>query len=274
VFGTTPITLPIEWEKSKIPGFAVRGSLPNLHGLTAFIVLSHVAARFFPPTESGIAPPQPPGVFRIDHDENFAQTTHLQYQPFKRSPWIGFNWRYDSGLVSGTVPCLAATATCAFSTSVLDAPSTGLADIPSGDVALQNNVTGLPLTADQQFEAGLVCNGVAATPTKQTGTPFVSGSGTVYQICPVNELTSSLVKIPAPFTENDDHNPQRIQPHNLFDLSVGHDNLFNGDRYKWSIRFTVINLSNEVALYNFLSTFSGTHYITPRTETIELGFHF
>ena len=52
---------------------------------------------------------------------------------------------------------------------------------------------------------------------------------------------------------------------NLFDLAVGDDNLFNRDRYKWSLRFTVINLTNKVALYNFLSTFSGTHYVTPRT---------
>ena len=35
-----------------------------------------------------------------------------------------------------------------------------------------------------------------------------------------------------------------------------------------------INVTNKVALYNFLSTFSGTHYVTPRTETAELGFHF
>jgi len=35
--------------------------------------------------------------FRIDHDEKFNQTTHLQYQPWQRGPWVGFNWRYDSG---------------------------------------------------------------------------------------------------------------------------------------------------------------------------------
>jgi hypothetical protein len=62
----------------------------------------------------------------------------------------------------------------------------------------------------------------------------------------------------------------------LFDLGVGDDNLFGGDhRYKGSLRFTVINLINKKALCNFLSTFSGTHfYVTPRTETVELGFHF
>jgi hypothetical protein len=83
-----------------------------------------------------------------------------------------------------------------------------------------------------------------------------------------------LIKVPAPNTENDDHNPPRIASRSLFDLSVGHDNLFHGDKYKWSAQLTVINLANNYALYNFLSTFSGTHYVTPRTLTAELGFHF
>ncbi|MBV8729591.1 MAG: hypothetical protein JO336_07260 [Acidobacteriia bacterium] len=260
VFGTTPITLPIIWDHSKIPGFTIRGNFPEFHGLTAFVVMSHVSARFFPPTVSGIAPPAPPGVFRIDHDEVFGLTAHAQYQPFKRGPWFGFNWRYDSGLVSGFVPCLAATATCSFSTSTADG---GAANIPMGDILLVNNLNGLPLTADQEFEAGLTCNGVAATPTK----PLPS-------ICPASQLGSSLVKIPAPFTENDDHNPQRIARRSLFDLAVGEDNLFKGERYRWSLQFTVINLTNKTALYNFLSTFSGTHYVTPRTATLQLGFHF
>jgi outer membrane receptor protein involved in Fe transport len=61
----------------------------------------------------------------------------------------------------------------------------------------------------------------------------------------------------------------------LFDSSVGDDNLFrSADRYKWSLRFTVINLTNKETLYNFLSTFSGTHFVTPRTYTAEVGFHF
>jgi hypothetical protein len=93
-------------------------------------------------------------------------------------------------------------------------------------------------------------------------------------LCPGSQYSSKYIKIPAPGTENDDHNPPRIAPRNLFDLAVGHDNLFHGDRYRWSARFTVINLANKEALYNFLSTFSGTHYVTPRTLTGEIGFHF
>jgi hypothetical protein len=82
------------------------------------------------------------------------------------------------------------------------------------------------------------------------------------------------VKIPAAGTEDDDHNPPRISQRSLFDLAVGDDNIFHGDHYKWSARVTVINLANNYALYNFLSTFSGTHYVTPRTVTAEIGFHF
>jgi hypothetical protein len=74
--------------------------------------------------------------------------------------------------------------------------------------------------------------------------------------------------------ESDDGNPPRVAPRHLFDLSVGDDNIFRGDRYKWSLQLTAINLTNERALYNFLSTFTGTHYVTPRSYTAELGFHF
>lgn len=82
------------------------------------------------------------------------------------------------------------------------------------------------------------------------------------------------MKIPAAGTENDDHNPPRIAPRHLFDIAVGHDNLFNGDRYKSSARVSVVNLTNAYVLYNFLSTFSGTHYVTPRTVTGTIALHF
>ena len=85
VFANTPITYPIEWASSKIPGYAIRASMPNYHGFTAFVVMSSVAARFFGPQVSGIGTtPSSLGsanVFRIDHDENFNSTIHLQYQP-------------------------------------------------------------------------------------------------------------------------------------------------------------------------------------------------
>jgi hypothetical protein len=247
VLGNTPITFPIEWSRSKIPGFALRGSMPNYHGLSAYIVMSHVSARFFEPQVSGIgAAPTGSEVFRIDHDELFNQTTHLQYQPWKSGPWFSFNWRYDSGQVAGAVPC--AGGNCA--------------NGPNGSDSVVD-VSGI--TPDQQFEAGLFCGGVYATPTMP-----ISPTG----LCPASQYGSKYLQIPAAGTENDDRNPPRIGSRNLFDLAVGDDNLFRGDKYKWSARIAVVNIANTEALYNFLSTFSGTHYVTPRTVTATIGFHF
>ncbi len=50
VVANTPITYPIEWASSKIPGYAMRLTVPNFHGLTAFVITSSVAARFYPPS--------------------------------------------------------------------------------------------------------------------------------------------------------------------------------------------------------------------------------
>ena len=256
VFGATPLTFPIEWHNSKIPAVAGRVSVPNIHGFSALFVFSSVTSRFFNPQLGG-AGAVPPGTggtentpFRIDHDEKFNQTTHLQYQPWKTGPWFGFNWRYDSGLVAGAVPC-AGGQSCGTDATVVD-------------------VSGL--TPDQQFQAGLFCGSVRATPPSAAnplGTP-ISPDG----LCAASQYGSTLVSIPAPGTQSDDHNPQRVAPRHLFDLTVGDDNLFRGDKYKWSLQVTAVNITNRVALYNFLSTFTGTHYVTPRAVTAQIGFNF
>jgi hypothetical protein len=259
VLGNTPITFPIEWHNSKIPGYAGRVSVPDIHGFSALMVFSSVAARFFQPQIGGAGATVATAAglpFRIDHDERFNQTTHLQYQPWKKGPWLGFNWRYDSGLVAGATPCFGENG-------FNDCPgSVVIGGIPNVSMGAAN-VGEIPLSADQEFEAGFTCNGVRATPTSPL--PFN---------CPASQFGSTLIKVPAPSTENDDHNPPRIASRHLFDLALGEDNLFHGDRYKWNLRFTVINLTNDYALYNFLSTFSGTHYVAPRTYTALLGFTF
>ena len=43
---------------------------------------------------------------------------------------------------------------------------------------------------------------------------------------------------------------------------------------KLRVRFSVINLTNKEALYNFLSTFSGTHFVTPRAYQVQVGVTF
>ncbi len=258
ILGATPITFPIDWDRSKITGYAGRVSVPNFHGFTALMVFSAVSSRFFTPQlgGAGATPSAPTGVFRIDHDQKFDQTTHLQYQPWKNGPWIGFNWRYDSGLVAGPVPCAGGNCN-------------------NGPLGSDTVVDTSIISPDQQFQAGLFCGPVRALPSTAAnplGVPISSSLGP--NLCPASQYGSTLISIPAPGTENDDHNPPRIAPRNLFDLAIGDDNLFHTERYKWSAQLTLINLTNKYALYNFLSTFSGTHYVTPRTITAQIGFNF
>ncbi len=259
ILGNTPIFFPIDWHNSKIPGFTLRADVPNYHGLSAFVVMSSVAARFFPPQNAGAGATvgQAGLPFRIDHDEKFNQTTHVQYQvPGRHGVWVGFNWRFDSGLVAGSVPCYNVT-----DPNSLCNPINGGTSITLPDGTPGIDLSGL--TPDQQYQAGLTCDGVSATPT----------SG--FTSCDAAGFKSKLVSIPAPGTENDDKNPPRIAPRSLFDASIGADNLFHSETSRrWSLRLTAVNVADKTALYNFLSTFSGTHYVTPRALTAEVGFHF
>ena len=78
-----------------------------------------------------------------------------------------------------------------------------------------------------------------------------------------------------PANYNPDHSPTRISPRNLFDAAVGWDDLWGKSEGRhWTGKFTVTNLSNVAALYNFLSTFSGTHWVPPRTFQAEIGYVF
>jgi hypothetical protein len=245
IFGSTPITFPIAWHNSKLDGVSVRASVPEYHGLSAFVVLGHINARYFPPQIGGLgATIQTGQPFRIDHDQKFQQTTHLQYQPKKNLPWVSMNWRYDSGLVA--------------SNTNLDNFGDALAF----------------LDADQQAAVGLFCvDSSGAKHTAALNNPLTSSTCNVLSN---GQSTGSAIRIVFPKlgTFDVDHNPTRIAPRNLFDAAVGDDNLFHGDRYKWSLRFTAVNLTNKTALFNFLSTFSGTHFVEPRNYTAELGFHF
>ena len=227
----TPITFPIEWRKSKVDGLAMRFTLTDIHGFSAYTALGHTRARVFGPETGGLLfnSPLNTGVFRIDHDQAFEQTTHLRYQFGKTGPWVAFTWRYDSGMVAGAVPDMAAA---------------------------------LALSADAQQQMGLFCGNVFATLSNRLTS------------CASPDFGATRVRIPAPGTGDDDHNPPRIAPRHLFDLSVGTDNLFHTDRPRYTLRLSGINLSNKAALYNFLSTFSGTHFVSPRAWQAEVGIVF
>ncbi len=230
----TSVVFPIAWQRSKLDGIGARINLTNYKGLSAFIVAGHTRSRYFPPESGGLFfnSDLPGGVFRIDHDQKFQQTTQVQYrfEHWKRlAPYVAFTWRYDSGLVAGSVPDYA---------SALD------------------------LTGDQQAQIGLFCGSTFATATS----PILA--------CGSANRGALRVVIPVDGKENDDTNPPRIAPRHLFDFSVGTDNLLRGEHTKVTLRFSGINISNKVALYNFLSTFSGTHFVTPRAFQVQAGVTF
>jgi hypothetical protein len=115
----------------------------------------------------------------------------------------------------------------------------------------------LTLTPAEQAAAGMSCDGVAAI--AQRG--FTS--------CAPNRISASRLVVPAAGTGDPLNNPTRVAPRHLFDLGIGTDNLLGGDKRKLRLRFSVINLTNVEALYNFLSTFSGTHFVTPRAYQVQ-----
>jgi hypothetical protein len=122
----------------------------------------------------------------------------------------------------------------------------------------------LNLTPHEQVDLGLSCNGVKAT----LANPFNPNT-------PCDVGKSTLLTLPQIGLENDDHNPDRVKPRSLLDIGVGTENLFHAEGKKRFIASVqVINIMNKVALYNFHSTFSGTHFVAPRTVMARFGFNF
>jgi hypothetical protein len=120
----------------------------------------------------------------------------------------------------------------------------------------------LALTPNQQQTVGFYCGSQKAT----IANPITS--------CTLADYGTVFANIPAAGTENDDHNPARIKPRNILDFGVGSDNLFHTDKVRWTARFSVLNLTDKKAMYNFLSTCSGTHFLPPRALRAELGISF
>ena len=122
----------------------------------------------------------------------------------------------------------------------------------------------LALTADQQAAIGFFC-----------GSQFASGDVALTAAkCSGSNFGATRLVIPAEGTADDVQNPPRIAPRHLFDIGIGADNLLGSQGIKLKLRFSVINVTNKEALYNFLSTFSGTHFVTPRAYQLQAGITF
>jgi len=226
----TPLVFPISWDHSRIDGFTGRINIVEHGGFSAFVVMAHTNAIFSGPGSGGLFVEPAAGEFRIDHDQKFNSTVNLQ-QTFDKTHgvWGALSWRYDSGLVAGSVPDFA---------------------------------TALTLSGDQQAAIGLFCGSTVATPDS----PITS--------CSSSDRGAKRFVIPADGTEDDVDNPPRVAPRHIVDLGFGVDNLFRSSKAKVKLRFTVLNVTNKDALYNFLSTFTGTHFVTPRAYQIHFGVTF
>jgi outer membrane receptor for Fe3+-dicitrate len=129
-------------------------------------------------------------------------------------------------------------------------------------VSVPDYATALTLAGDEQQQMGLYCGNTFATvsrPLRTCGSPIVG---------------ATLIRIVPAGTYNADTNPSRIVPRHLLDVVMGGDRLWKKDNYYVGWKLTVVNLTNKVALYNFLSSFSGTHFVSPRTVQGELSFRF
>jgi len=240
----TTITFPIAWNNSKLDGVTGRVSTTNLKGFQAYWTFGHTRARYFPPEDGGLIPQGAPlagGVFRIDHDQAFQSTMSLRYQRPKNAEWVALTYRFDSGLVVSGVPDAGAA---------------------------------MALTPNQEVTIGLACNGVFAT----VASPIRNclGPGGTEGV-----VTSKLITLPQggygpfPSAENDDHNPDRVKPRNVLNLGIGTDNLLHKEgTVRYTASLEIQNLTNVEALYNFLSTFSGTHFLQPRSLVAKIGMTF
>jgi hypothetical protein len=129
-------------------------------------------------------------------------------------------------------------------------------------VSVPDYATALTLTGDEQLQIGLYCGGVFATDSD----PLRS--------CGSSSFGASRIHIVSAGTYNADTNPSRIAQRNLLDVALGSEKIWKKEPFSVSAKATVVNLTDKVALYNFLFSFSGTHFVTPRTVQGEITLRF
>ena len=232
---TTAIFFPIEWGHSKMDGFSSRLSLRQFKGLTAYTQFGHTRARVFGPENGGL-------IFYNTSLPNDYVVRIDHDQAFQSTSQVQYQPRKNGPWVA---------VTWRFDSGIV---SSAIPDLASA----------LSLTGDQQAQIGFYCGSQVATVWSPITTCNV----------PYPNWGAKLVKIPAPGTENDDLNPARVRSRNLFNAAVGTDNLFHTERVRWTLRLEAFNITNKVAVYNFLSTCSGTHFVEPRSYRATLGIAF
>ena len=237
----TPIAFPIEWAKSQLRGFSGHVNLVEHGGFSASMVMGTNSARYSYPEVGGL-------LQTITASEPVLPNGQLQ-------PWFRIDhdqaFQQTTRLQYRTWPTRGAWGMFTW-------------QYESGLISGVRTVNqALSFDADGQVAMGLMCNGVPATLLS----PITACGGTVTAVR-VSPLIPDAVY-------NPDTNPSRIAPRNLFNLGAGLDNVLGtASHAKLRLRVSVINLLNRDALYNFNSTFSGTHFVTPRAYEAQLGVTF
>ena len=85
---------------------------------------------------------------------------------------------------------------------------------------INNMADALALTAAQQSAIGLYCGGQQASLSHRITS------------CASPSYGAQRINILAPGTENNDHNPPRTKPRNIFHLGMGNDNVFHKDAFR------------------------------------------
>ena len=231
----TTIAFPIAWHNSKLDGVTGRVSTTNLHGFQAYWTFGHNRARYFPPETGGLIPQGAPLVNGVFRIDHD--------QAFQSTSVFRYQHKNNEWVAF----------TWRYDSGLV------VSGVPDSDAALTI------LSNAQQTSIGLSCGSLVAT--------FDSGLGPAD--CAGKVVTSKLITLPQGGTGNDDHNPDRVQPRHVFNLGIGTDNLLHTEkRERITASVDIANLTNKVALYNFLSTFSGTHFLQPRTVVARIGFVF
>jgi hypothetical protein len=231
----TTITFPISWHNSKVDGVTGRVSTTNMRGFQAYWTFGHSRARYFPPEVGGLV----------------AQGAAIGSGVFRIDHDQAFQstgvFRYQHKNAEWVV------LTWRYDSGLV------VSGVPDTDAALA-------LTPNQQATIGLSCGNLVAT--------YTNGGLTPAQ-CAGQAVASKLIVLPTPAAANPDLNPARVEPRNIFNLGLGTDNLFHKEsRQHFTASVSIDNLANKAALYNFLSTFSGTHFLQPRSVVAKIGFVF
>ncbi|MEO5923250.1 MAG: TonB-dependent receptor [Bryobacteraceae bacterium] len=230
----TPIAFPVALRKSKLDGVAVRIGTPTLNGFQWTTTMGHTRARYFGPQTGGL-------VFNNDlGDQSVFRIDHDQ--AFQQTTNLHYQFKRSGPWVSFTWRF-----------------DSGLA---SGAVSTLDDA--LALTGAQQSAIGFYCG---------SARPTIDNPLTAAQCNPSN-FGAKLFRFSNTEEPDFDHNPARVASRNLFDIGVGTDNLFRKDHFKTTLKLTATNITNKAALYNFLSTFSGTHFVQPRAYQVAMGFVF